>query len=277
MKIFTYNDYRTYLHDYIGTQSQGIKKEIATAMGISPSLLSQILSGDRSLNNDQAYRFAKHLSFNSTETSYLLLLLDHENAASENLKSFYKTRIAEIQEDVETNERVRLGLNKAGWSPEFMSGIYSSWHCVAMYCALPLEKIWTIPKMAQRLGLTEKRVTHIFEFFLEHKVVEKLSDSEFRLSETNYTFISGPVNLAQQSSILHNCKNFRRKAMEVFEEEHMNKDRTSMFQTVTALISAEDYELLRTEIKDLFTSYNKKIAKANFEKIVCLNVDYFTL
>lgn len=66
---------------------------MAMIMGISPSLFSQILKGDRSLSKDDAFELATYLDFNSTERQYWLLLFDYDLATTAALKSFYQERL----------------------------------------------------------------------------------------------------------------------------------------------------------------------------------------
>lgn len=98
MNLYFYDDYRLFLLDYFKNQATGAKKSISISMGISPSLMSQVLSGDRHLNQDQAFQFSLIVQFNRTQKLYWLALVDFQKASSVQLQEFLKERMDEIRE-----------------------------------------------------------------------------------------------------------------------------------------------------------------------------------
>jgi uncharacterized protein (TIGR02147 family) len=277
MDIFSYKDYRSYLQDFVKARTEFSQKDIAAAMSISPSLLSQVLTGDRELNSDQAYRFASWSSLNFAETSYFLLMLDHHRAATAELKRFFEERLVRAAEEYRNNERVRLDLKKTGWTQDFMTLFYSSWHSVAVYCLLGLKKTWSLGELSERLLLEEFRIQQIMAFFLRYDIVEKTDESTYTLKQTNYSIVAGIEEDFYRSVAIHNCKNLRAKAMDTFEKHQFIKDFDSTFLTITALISETDFQEFRSKLKDLVADFHQKIAKEKFEQVACLNIDFFKI
>lgn len=277
MNVFLYNDYRKYLQDYVDTQSAGIKKHVAASVGVSASLLSQILAGDRDLSKDQAYSFASFMQFNPLETNYWLTLLDHHKAESPKLKQFYANLLKGYEHEFQYNNRTRSGLEKTNWTPEYIAVFYSSWHFPAIYCALAIPEKWTCEKFAKRFNLPLQRVQYIMNFFVEHNIVSVAENSDYVLNKAGYVYVSAPDAASHEAAVIHNTKNFRQKALAVFEENQFVKNREPIFRSLMALLSQEDYKDLEKEIFNLVEKFHQKVAAKNYEEIVCLNIDFFKI
>lgn len=275
--VYEYQNHRVLLEDYIASESKVTRKQVAAAAGISSSLFSQILHGDRNLSSEQAYRIAGFMGLNDTETSYWLTLVTHNNTSAAGLKSFLSTRLNEMRQDAFESSRIRLGLKRTTWSQDFVAVFYSSWHFPAIYCVLALKGKWTANALALRLGIVEERVKSVLEFFTQHKIVERKADGAYVLQHLGYVYIDGKDAEPYQAAVLHNCKNFRQKAMAKLEDMQLEKNRDGEFQTITALMSESDIQGLRADIKRLLQKVNKRIAASNLEKVVCLNIDCFTI
>ncbi|HWU43858.1 MAG TPA: TIGR02147 family protein [Bdellovibrio sp.] len=273
-KVFNYKSYRNYLKDYIAIQGQGIKKAISLAINVSPSLLSQVLAGDRDLTPEQCFRFSNYMDFNSSEKAYWLLLLDYEKASSDELKKFIEGRLEEAQIDFNNNYRIRHGLTRAPWSDEFVAVFYSSWHFVVIYCIFAIQKGWSAEELSQRLHIPLSRTEHVLDFFLSYEVIQKMNDGKYQLRKSDFVQL-GTDTLSHKSAVLHNNKNFRHKAIDVLEETQFIKNRDSFFSSICVAISEKDYHGFREDLKEVIDKLHKRIAAENFEQVVCLNIDYF--
>jgi uncharacterized protein (TIGR02147 family) len=87
--IFQYTDYRVFLRDALVTRSARRRgyslRRFAKTLGVSPSFLSDLLRGRKSLSPEKAGAVARRLGLTGTEAEYFRLLARHrsEGGASE--------------------------------------------------------------------------------------------------------------------------------------------------------------------------------------------------
>lgn len=206
-----------------------------------------------------------------------MLLVEYDKASAPGLKAFLQEQLVEMRYDAEENFRKRQGLNRTTWSQEFIAVFYSSWHFPALYCALALDGPWTLMTLSHRLGIDEERVNQVMIFFQRHNIVECRADSSFNLTRTGFVAVDGRDKDSHKAAVLHNCKNFRQKAMSVMEGRQLADDKGGIFHTNVALVSKKDLEALKKESRALLDSFNRRVSSGQFEEIVVLNVDCFGL
>lgn len=96
MRIYAYQSYRTFIRDAI----EGAKRvntgmnysQLAKAVGVQKSYLSQVLAGKCHLNSDQLFKAAKCLGLDLEESEFLILLLEQEKTTIEERRLFLNAR-----------------------------------------------------------------------------------------------------------------------------------------------------------------------------------------
>lgn len=276
--LFNFTDHRFYLKAFVKDQGTGAKQKLSLGTGISPSLLSQVLTGERNLSAKQAFRFAQYLKFNKSEKEYWLLLNDFGRENPGEFKSYLQARILDMQSVFGANERLRVGLSSTTWSQEFVAVFYSSWHFVVAYCALATKPTWTAQSMAERLLISESRSQQVMDFFLENQIIESTSKSgHYKLTESGFVQIAGIDARTHRAAVSHNNKNMRNKAMEVMEAQQFLKEKDAFNISFVVSLAESDYQEFKKELKKLIDKLHVKIASEKFEKIVCFNADLFKI
>jgi len=277
MKVFQYKNYRQLLKDYIQSQGAGAKKQLSAAMDISASMLSQILNEGREISPEHAFKISQLMKFNPLETKHWLNLVDYCRASPGELKEFYLELLNASERDFLENERIRLGLQKTGWTDEFIAIFYSSWHFVAVYCVLGIPQKWNEQSLAKRLNIPLSSSRKSIDVLKEYGLAEESASGQVRLKKTGFSYVSSPDSPAHWAASAHHTKNLRAKALAVYGEERDVKVKRSLFRTMSALMSKDDFKKIESEILKLCELFQKGVSQEKFEEVVCLNIDYFKL
>ena len=101
LSIFEYTHYREYLEAWIeslGSKAYGSKGRIAEALGISSSLVSQMLKGEKTLTPDQTSDLSDFIGLIEIESDYLHLLVEHDRAGGHRYQEKLQRKINLLQE-----------------------------------------------------------------------------------------------------------------------------------------------------------------------------------
>src|SRR4051794_16485735 len=100
MSIFEFLDYRRFLRrhiDHLPKKGRGEVSRIAQAAGVHPSLLSQVLTGDKNLSLEQAQIIAEYLDLTHQETEYFLLMVQHQRAGTAKLRTYFAAKMDQVK------------------------------------------------------------------------------------------------------------------------------------------------------------------------------------
>ena len=95
MTIFDQDDYKQILKNFIKSQPRnghGLVKAIGEHLGVDPSQVSQVLSGNKDFTEEQALQLFTFVGFNEIESEYFLTLIKIERAGTKLLKDHYRKR-----------------------------------------------------------------------------------------------------------------------------------------------------------------------------------------
>ncbi|OQW47298.1 MAG: hypothetical protein A4S09_16010 [Proteobacteria bacterium SG_bin7] len=84
------SDYLRFYVRSLPKSGHGELTRIANHLRISTTMLSQILSGQRAFNTDQAFELSEYLQLTDIETDYLYLLVEVEKAGTHKNKNYFK-------------------------------------------------------------------------------------------------------------------------------------------------------------------------------------------
>jgi len=100
--LFKYDNYRKFLADIIKSEQRANKNstitKISMSFGLGRSHLHLVLQGKRNLSVESAVKIAKSLNFSIGESSYLLDLVNFNQARNSATKLFFKRKLQKIQE-----------------------------------------------------------------------------------------------------------------------------------------------------------------------------------
>lgn len=260
--IYEFLDYRVFLKKWIEFKSQnlkGIQSKLAASAGVSTTLISRILSGEKNLSLEQAMEVAEYVGFNDTETGYFLLLVEIGKAGSEKLRRKLTADAAAIRQQVAT--RIQ---NTSQIDEETKSIYYSSWIYTGIRNLAATPGPHDVNSLAKRLELPNKVVANAVKFLVENKLCVQ--------DEKGIQYASSRTHLGADSPYInHHHRNWRQKAVTQMEQ----RNPAHLFFTSPMSLSEETANELRQLFPKWIEEVMKKIEPSPSEKVYCLNLDWF--
>lgn len=157
---------RKFLESLKADEKKGANQKVARALGIFPSYLSLILSGERTLNLDQGILLSEYMKLKKEERRYLLRVIEIDRAQTAKLKEEINNELDEmIKKDHQIASKVDK--NQLHLSLDEMLKFFSSWEFATLHLAPAIEdgKV-NIPLLAKKYNLEHNRVREIVKFLL---------------------------------------------------------------------------------------------------------------
>jgi len=243
-------------------KGRGFASQMARAMGLSSTMLSQVLNGDKNLNHEHATDLAEFLSLNDKETDFLFLLIDLERAGTHKLRVRLKKKMEEEQKKAAQLAN-RLPIDKE-LSPETRSVFYSSWMYTGIRSLTALKEFQDTEKISERLQIPKHLVVQILDFLIQ----------EGLLVQHEGQFETGPRRThlpATHPLVNQHHRNWRIKGVEQME----NRSEENLFLTAPLSCSKEVADQIRKKIPGFIEEIFKLVAPSDSELVRCLNIDYF--
>lgn len=263
--IYDFKDYRVFLQNWIDSHpsgARGLKSELAEVMGISTSLMSQILGGTKNLSSEQASELAERLSLNDAETDYFFLLVDHARAGTPKLRKRLENKMFDARKQAQkaaSHVQKNLELNE-----EQKGTYYSSWVYSGARLLSALDSVRTAEDLAKRMQLPLPQITKVVQFLLDHGLC--------RIENGQLTY--GPATTFVDNESAHVVKHHRNwrlrgmSAMDAYNE-------SDLFLTYSMGLSKELFAELRTHLLAQLKEINQKVAPSPSEMVACMNIDLF--
>lgn len=263
VSVFDFEDYRAFLNTWIDQQSlRGVKSQISQALGVSSSLISLILKGEKQLSPEQALDAADFIGLNEKETDYFLLLVELSRAGTLKLKNRLKTKIKQThKESQQLSKRLKKDLEL---NDEKKAIYYSSWIYTGLRNLIALEKHHDVAGMAYRLGVPTSTINQCLEFLIENSLaITKNSKITYGPTYTHVGQDSPFVNKHHQ--------NWRIKGIQQMDA----KNETDLFYTCPMSLSEKDGLELRSYLLKVIQEVLKTVGPSPSEEVRCLNIDFF--
>lgn len=264
LSVFEFENYREFIKAWISTQesSHGLKSELAAAMGISSSFMSQVLKGDKSLTPEQAGELAERFGFTEAETDFWFLLIDLDRAGTVKLRSRLGRKIRQGREQAKSLSK--RSLKDTELSDETKGVFYSSWLYSGIRNMAALPDVNDVPEIARRLNLPAATISKVVGFLVDHGLC-RMDDGRLTYGPA-HTF----VNRDSPHVVKHHL-NWRLQAARAME-----RDRDSdLFFTGPMSLSRETVDEIRKYLPQVIQEIYKKIGPSPSEQVACLNIDWF--
>lgn len=260
--IYSFLDYREFLKKWIeqrALQTKGLQSKLATAAGVSSTLISRILSGDKHLSSEQALEMGEYMGLNDAEISYLILLVEIGRAGSTKLKS----KLTHEAQLVAKKVSIRI-LNSSQVSEEIKSVFYSSWIYSGIRNWVATPGPHDVNSLSQAMGLPKKVVANAVDFLIKNGLMTKTSKSlQYASSKTHLDADSPYIN--------HHHRNWRHKGIEKME----SKNSEHLFFTSPMSLSKKTALEVRQVLTEAIAVIMKKTEPSPSEVTYCLNLDWF--
>lgn len=267
MEIYKYKNYRDALKVWLTEQpkeGRGIAQKISKSLGISTVLVSQILSGQRTLQMDYAFNLAKFMGLTATETDYFLLLVQYENAGVDSYKKYLMKRIEVVHNsNTEVKNRVSQDIHL---SEHDKAQFYSHWHYSAIRLLTDIPGRNTVAAISQYLEISPARVNEVLEFLVKCKLCT--------LENGKYKIAVRSTHLSSDSPWVYSRQlQWRQRALHAMETP--SKD--SVFYTGPMVLSKDDAAWIRDHLISTIGKITERARDSESEEMMCLNVDWFGL
>lgn len=267
MLITNYNNYRTFLRNYIKSRPKkgwGLSGQIAQLIDISAVQFSQVMSGKRDLTPDQAFKLASFLNFTDSETEYLLSLVDLERASHYSLKKFYSKKIERLKKD---SLSISKQLPADTQLTEMQQAVfYSSWIYSAIRLFCSIDGGQTLEAICKRFQMERQSILEKLDFLVKCGLCEH--DGNMYLMGIKRTLLENSSPFLKRSHI-----NWRWKALQR-SEILSNRE---LIVTSPISLSQNDFDLIRNELVEVLKKISLRVRDSDPEEIACLNIDLFLI
>ena len=260
MKILDFVDYRKYIKSWISKTGRGSLRRLSEHLRVQSTYLSQVISGTRDLNSDQALELTIYWQFTSLETEYFLALVEIEKAHTEKLKNYLRERRDHLKkESLDLSKRVS---HDRVLTDEEKSLFYSTWIYSAVRAFTSIGNGNSADEISAAFGLPRAKIIEILQFLTQTGLC----------TEENGNYKPGVQKTYTDRKSPHTTKhhmNWRMKSMQRSE----NLDDTELMFTAPISISQKDFLVLREKIVDLINQMMSLVGESDPEGVACLNID----
>lgn len=266
MSIFDFKDVKSYLKNSINQlpkKGRGEVSRIARHLRVSSTLVSHVLSGEKSFTLEQAEALISYLGLIGIEADYFLIMVQLERAGSQGLKEYLKTKLNELKEQsLKLSNRLP---SDRQLTDEKRAIFYSSplYMAIRLYSSVSDEGK-TLTEIANRFEISILRCSEILSFLVECGLVDEKSG--------RYTMGPQKIHLEKGSPhLLRFQTDWRMRAISRGEDLSDNE----LLFTAPVSLAKEDFEKLREEMIIFIKKFLDTVHASPAEEIACLNLDFF--
>lgn len=265
--LFDFKDYRDavkFLLDTRGDKTRGSQSRLASFIGCQQAYLSRFFAGQAELSQEQILLIADFFTLDKLEAEYILYLLNFNRAGNGQLKSFYEKKIKQILEKkLEIKSRIKA---EGDLDLESKTIYYSDWLYCAVHIITAIDKYRTVREIAERLRVSQQKVTDVLEFLESKGLVVKKNN--------RYMNKIGSLHLGGDASVIkfHHA-NWRLQSLNNLgagSQQNLN------YSSVISCGVADTAEI-REIIVDAIGKIRKIVKDSPNEEVYCYNFDFFSL
>lgn len=265
LSIFEFINYRKYLAAWIearGDLSYGQKGKIAVALGVSSSLISQVLKGEKSLTSDQTFELATYMGLTEGESDYLHILVEQDRAGNHRYRERLDRKIKAAQEhSKKIGSRVPRDQEL---SDKQKSIYYSSWLYTGIRNLSAISENQDSEAIAAALNLDRVVVVRVLRFLIENGLCKE--------EKGRITYGPASIHVDKESPFVNkHHQNWRIQALQKME---LKKDE-DLFFTSPMSLSFEAAEEIRRLLPAVIQNIMKIVGPSPSERTACLNIDWF--
>jgi uncharacterized protein (TIGR02147 family) len=265
MNIYTYQDYKDFLKDWLNSQKRvrGLRLSLARALGCQSSFISRVLRESHHLTPEHALSCAQFMNLSESETDYFLHLVHHQRAGTKDLRELLLSKIKKMQ-DVENDISNRYGKYTTsppeGLSPDY----YSSWLYSAIHYATTIPHLQKLHALAEKFSLPEPIVLSTLKYLVQVNLVKRIED-RWVASNKN-------MHLTKNSALLQAYhSSWRLQAINEFTKQKAQ----DLNYTAVYTLSKNDYKKIRSMLVNFIDHSRSLVLPSKEEILVCLNCDFF--
>lgn len=265
LSVFEYIDYRRFLKAWVKERAaveRGQWSRMAKAIGVTSTMMSQVMREDRNLSPELASELCDYIGFSDEEARHFLLLVDFARAGSVRLKARLRSQILESQGRAATLSK-RLKADGA-MADSARARFYSDWIYSGVRNASALEEQQTIDSLSIRFGVSRTKMQEIVHFLVENELCKSQSGKVSVGPQKTHVAIDSPF-------VLSHHRNWRLKACDTMRA----RNEADLFYTGPMSLSKELAAEVRQRIPTFLDQLYKDLGPSKSEVVRCLNIDWF--
>lgn len=266
MNIFTYEEYKQYLRDWIEHRPKKGRGEInamATHLDINSSLLSAILNTERNLTTEQAFDLNNYLGHGELESDYFMALVSIERAGTYKLKDYY---LKKKQNILKKSEKIKSRIKFENPITEEERIIYYSQSLYSIVRILStLDKGITLVEL---IGLTKKKQEQLLE------VIKNLIEFGLITERDGHYFATNKnIHISKESPHY----TYHRSNWLLEQLQHSpNTSKEDLNFTCPCTLSRSDFDKIKKILLDSISKTHKIIDASPAEGMACLTIDFIS-
>ena len=263
--IFEFTSYREYLTTWIesqGVRSYGLKGRIAEAVGVSSSLVSQVLKGEKTLTPDQASELSDFIGLTELESEYLHMLVEVDRAGNPRYREKLERKMRVLQEH---SRRLGKRVPRSKELTEEQKAIYySSWLFTGVRNLTAIPGHGSVEALAKHLHVEPAVINRVLRFLIDNGLCKE--------DGGQITYGPASTHVDKESPFVNkHHQNWRFQAIQQMERK---RDDDLFFSSPMSL-SREAANEIRTLLPNVVQSVMKISGPSPSETVACLNIDWF--
>lgn len=264
MSPFEFDDYKLFLRAHLSSLPKGGRGEtnrLALHLGVHPTLVSQVMRGDKHFTPEQMQQACAFFGFNEIDSDILILRVQEARAGTKDLKRYFRRKIDELAKKSQSiGERIKLGNKLSDYE---RSVFYSSWMYAAVHLFLTIDDGQTLEAISQKFGLPRAKVSEILEFLKSAGLC--VSDG------TRFQALEVQSHLSGSPFSGRHLTNWRLQALQKCEQQ----GRDEFIYSAPFSVSRKDFERIKIRLIHELDAAVKVIKDSSAEDVACLNIDLF--
>jgi uncharacterized protein (TIGR02147 family) len=266
MTVYDVLDYKIYLRNWVETRpggGRGSYRRMAEHLGVSTTLISQVVNGEKHFSLELASDLCEYLGLNERDADQLLLLIELGRAGSHNYKNRLRRRVEKARaQALKLSQRVDRDRDLT----DAESAIYySSWAYTAILQVVATQPDVTADQLEHRLKIPRPAILKSLDFLLETGILlQRKGSYEVGVKKTHIGSESALVIKHHQNWRL---QGFSRMAYASEQE---------LFYTGPMSLSQAVADEVRRELPDVIQKIVAMVGPSPSEVVRCLNIDWFS-
>ncbi len=263
MTIFDFDNYRLFVKSWVKlANTRGAYSAMAKQLGISSTMVSQVIAGEKSFSVENIFDLAQHLGLTEKEADFLFLLNDYDRAGNHRLKERVKNKMAQARREAkDLSQRLKKNLDM---SPEAQSVYYSSWLFSAVRNSCTISEFQSLQALTEKLNISAEALNRVVQFLVENGLMDKDGHQIKSMGKLSHVGAKSPL-------VVKHHQNWRLRGFQTMD----NFSEDNLFVTVPMSLSSEHAEALRKELPGLIEKITARLSKEPAQETRCLNIDFF--
>ena len=266
MNVFQSTSIKSILKAFISERPRNGRGEIsriAQHLNVSATLVSHVLTGQKTFTTDQGQSVLAYLGLVGLEADYFMFLLQLERAGTVDAQKFWKMKVDEIK------------LNSLKLAHRLQSEKKLSEQERAIFYSTPLYMMVRLFTSVGEIGKTSQDIAQRFELTALRcaEVLKFLVSSGF-CDERNGRYFMGAQTMHLEKTSPHIVRFHTDWRMRALQQSESLSEHELMF-TAPISLSKKDFEHLREETILFIKNFLKSVHASPAEEIACLNLDFF--